>query len=745
MRLLFILTLALGALLAAPAALEASPLLGSRNIRDLDALARDLARAGDGRAVDQVLTSLEAGGIDGRSAATLRSACDRLLERGKASTGATRKVIRRVETAVRGLEERLTELDIDDRVRLARLLLDIDGRNAAAHAVLGHVEHEGRHVTTAEREILQRRAEIQAAVAKARRLPVDLEIRAGDNPRLMEILGGPGVQVRWEDYSIHSTFAPARLERMVREALRASALSRYLRDGTLEVPHAIGDRFPFLVLLRTKAEYLRAVKLARAAGAIDSRQDPDPENQGEFAHRAGYTVAYTSSEVDAYRKLVHIFGWTWRWRAYKTNVQPCLSVGHINWVCLTYFGLDSTGLFLYEIDRPERTRTLSAAERRQHDDAARLSKAGIAGSRGWLVYLVRNGLDPAWVQAMKRQMGEIRGPTKLKSTFVVEYLQETGEFGRILRESVLAPGGDAAGPRRRMEKALGRSLAEFEREWKAWLLPGEDGLLQQFAAPSSSDSFDAEAKRALDLVAKIRAQAIDANTFPETTPLELDSELCRGATLHARYLELNPGQSDRWPDAHEEYPGEDGFTVRGARAGLHSVIAPGVTTPEQAISEWMETYYHRLPLLDPGLLRIGWGRVNAFSVLDCASLLAETATIGLVVWPPDGMKNVPRRFMPEHPNPVPGEDQSTFGYAVTLQAYGEDADYTMKLFKGKGASATPVRCYFTSPGDPLNLELAPAGSYGLIPVAALEARTLYTAEAVSRTGQRRTWSFTTGR
>src|SRR6185295_11631593 len=102
------------------------------------------------------------------------------------------------------------------------------------------------------------------------------------------------------------------------------------------------------------------------------------------------------------------------------------------------------------------------------------------------------------------------------------------------------------------------------------------------------------------------------------------------------YLDKHPAQKAAWPDAHEEYADQEGFSPEGSRAGLASVIAPGVNGPEQAIDGWMATFYHRLPLLAPGLVRIGWGLEKGTAVLDSGDLVAPSETSAWAAWPPAG-------------------------------------------------------------------------------------------------------------
>src|SRR5262249_55549004 len=92
------------------------------------------------------------------------------------------------------------------------------------------------------------------------------------------------------------------------------------------------------------------------------------------------------------------------------------------------------------------------------------------------------------------------------------------------------------------------------------------------------------------------------------SPVVLDERLSRGCRLHARYVVRNLEH----PKAaglgiHDEHANLPGYTEEGARAGKRGVIAV-VSDPADSLTGWMATIYHRVPLLDPSVDRIGWGQ-----------------------------------------------------------------------------------------------------------------------------------------
>jgi hypothetical protein len=146
-------------------------------------------------------------------------------------------------------------------------------------------------------------------------------------------------------------------------------------------------------------------------------------------------------------------------------------------------------------------------------------------------------------------------------------------------------------------------------------------------------------------------------------------------------------------------------------------------------------------------MRIGYGLEQGVAVMDCGSFTAPVIGGGFVVWPHDGMKDVPLSFAPELPSPVPGEDESRFGYPVTLQTaaapYGQARpEPTLALYEGADLK-TPLPAHVSTPSQPTNPDLAPANAYCLMTKSRFKAKTTYTAVATWPDGRSLQWRFTT--
>ncbi len=92
------------------------------------------------------------------------------------------------------------------------------------------------------------------------------------------------------------------------------------------------------------------------------------------------------------------------------------------------------------------------------------------------------------------------------------------------------------------------------------------------------------------------------------SPVELDAALSRGCRLHAQYLianEKRPGAVGQ--GVQKEDPNYPKATPEGASAAKEALIAPGIPDAMEALDQWEESFYHRLPILTPELRKVGFG------------------------------------------------------------------------------------------------------------------------------------------
>jgi hypothetical protein len=552
--------------------------------------------------------------------------------------------------------------------------------------------------------------------------------------------------VRWENVSVHGPFETSRLRRILRRALQARSLSQEILHG--EPERKRHSRDIAYVLLDSKKAYLEAIEVGQKDGTVDAQRAARVREMTSFWY-GNRMVIDATTEADILSILIyHLSDWRYSSPKRKQYLQPWMCAGHLNWLCLVTLGVPMPGVAWREVLEAEdeaagsRSTTVAPGERKRREERMRVSQAGIVGCRSWMAYLAERREDPPLASAFKNHEGEIRGNPLLKATMVVTYLQEIGRFAELADTLAGPPRPDPAV----FEKAVGTSLTTFEEAWRAWIVEETPAVLARLDGAGGERLSEGE-RHARDELVRIRKLAFAERQAEDMAALLVWPELSAGARAHAVYLTKNPEQMAAWPDAHEEWPDREGYSVAGSAAGLRSVIAPDSRTPEQAITSWMGTFYHRLPLLAQGLRGIGWGHEKGVAVLDALSLRERwTSDEWFVLWPPDGMKDVPTRFVPELPNPVPGEKQSTWGYPITIQGGLTDKRLTMKLFEGGKAGGTEIPCHLSTPWAPTNIELAPDEAACLIPKSRLKPGATYTVLVTHLPeGKSMQWSFRTGR
>ena len=738
----------LGVVFCQALAFAQEPFAPREELRGLERIAGEIARSGRPDEWGELLSTLANLGLPSKDLATLRAAGEKDLARAKKRSADTSRIRKAITDAAALLSKRLATCEPEERkLRFAELLCALDSNLAVANETLRRELHEGRWSMVGESKRAQRRNEINRALQDARRLPVDIQVlqSRGDEPDaektggalLARVLQRPFVTAKYGGLVVHSARTPEQTKRILEHTLRAHAVASYVAGGALR----IADPKPtFSVMLDSKVDYETAIRVAKQGGWIDDKTAAQAPLLAGFYTENKVLVDLAKMEADSESALLVDLD-------EGRFTTPALTAGHLNWVCKAFLGT-SIPSYSYETTT-ERSKkppsTLSGDPRAllERETAFHLAQAGLAGSRTFIRYLAAHREDPPWSNAMKSQIGEIQGEDLLKAMLVAEYLMEESDLKKLDELLRKLPAGGSIPER--IEKAMGEPLPTFEERWRQWIVGFPEGLAQKLAVNAvSMDPADATALGHLNGI-RIRAFEGAAGFVRDCKPITLDVELSNSCRAHAMYLENHPEMAAKWPDAHEENPEHADWSAVGAWAGGHSVIAPGDGDGLSAIESWMGTFYHRLPLIDPGLLRVGLGISGDCVVMDSGSMVEFINEDWHVGWPPENATNVPTRFVPELPNPVPGEDQSKFGYPITLQVGvstdGSEVEVDMRLLDGTEV----VPCWFSSPQKPTYVELAPAGAFCLIPKQRLRSSTTYTVEAVFRRDQKRVaWTFRTG-
>jgi len=728
-----------------PAAPETAGPITPQMLAPLEGIARQLAKGGREKEMKDLLFALDRLGLAKANHEKLSKACLDDLAKAKKPLDHLDSGAKQIRVVAKQLAAVMATLSGEEQLALARRILMLDGENAEAHALLGHVQVAGEWAPAAHEPLRERRGDIYAQVREAKKLAIDgLETGMVEDAVIRKACGVEATFVRRGQIELRANFKLEKAERMLRETLRALALSRWLRTGKLDLPRVqAGLQKPWVwVLIDSREKYKAfAAEMIKSGEMIDDDvkilERPNTE-LGGFTLKNGVHVHLAQFETAVQAPLLVALA------GMRENVHTPLTAGHLNWVTLSCFGCTLPNFYFKESEGAGfgDTRVQSDEEKREREELLRLAKAGIAGSRTWMRYLAERGEDPAFARSFVDALGAVQGNDLHKCTSIVEFLDESNLFQPAYKFLSSNPKGRTLDL---YASALGFTVGELEARWREWLLGSLPGVAERIAK-KNEDAWPPEALDVLAYMNQLREQAF-AKRIEGLWKLRFDPDLSVPCALHAAYLVLHPEQK-QWPDAHEEYADKEGYTVEGAWAGGHSVIVWGsVADYKEAVDVWMGSFYHRLPLIDPGLLRIGWGWKGEFCVMDTDSLAAPYDKEFVVVWPYAGQQDVPTAFIGnEYPDPIPSgppgsvDEAGNLGYPVTLQTnpldrQGDAVVITMTLYTGKDFKEV-VDCHFSTPQEPTNPELAPAGAWCLLPKAPLKLKTEYKVVADWKVGRK---------
>ncbi len=267
-----------------------------------------------------------------------------------------------------------------------------------------------------------------------------------------------------------------------------------------------------------------------------------------------------------------------------------------------------------------------------------------------------------------------------------------------------------------------------------------------------------QAPAQLDAARKIALEKVNGYRVPlGLPPVAADPAMAEGAEAHAYFFLFNYGQAQLGGlGIHTEDAALPGFTGQnsllrsrhfGYAGNRGAEVINHVFTPQANVQSWIDSVYHRYPLLDHETRALGYGEAKvgiiSISVMDFG--LAGPTPGSSIVFPAPGQKDVPGGFVGnELPDPVPQAGAYPTGYPVTLQVGGADrlAVTTGRLLS---ADAKEVPSYTLAPGTS---SLGP-NEWALLAHDPLTPGATYTAEVIGQlNGQdfSKRWSFTvTGR
>lgn len=281
---------------------------------------------------------------------------------------------------------------------------------------------------------------------------------------------------------------------------------------------------------------------------------------------------------------------------------------------------------------------------------------------------------------------------------------------------------------------------------KGWTVEAED-------AQKHGDELRAAADVAPPTVAELMIRRLnEIRASLSLAPCEFDDALSNGCGLHAEYLVKNDGhESTSGLGAHNEDATLPGYTPEGEKAGHASCIS--FANDGKAVDNLIDTFYHRIPLISPRVLRAGAGAASGgtkyknVSLIDCQSNRdgKPDAKTAVIAYPPDGAKEVGTSFHGEGPDPIPEEAKRPVGYPVTLTFFDRQK-VTEVLTADLLDGGKSVACYVSTPEMPARKDHGQSNTICFLPKEPLSAKTTYTVKVACKVNGakfEKTWSFTT--
>ena len=265
------------------------------------------------------------------------------------------------------------------------------------------------------------------------------------------------------------------------------------------------------------------------------------------------------------------------------------------------------------------------------------------------------------------------------------------------------------------------------------------------------DGATAHQQQAAELLAEVRQRVVLA-------PVEQDGDIAAAAQAHADYYALHHAQyGSSGLSAHAEDPAwPEGFTgvdlgdrlqhqgVGIGGAGAAEVMAFSGSA-SGAMAGWMETLYHRVPLVHPNAARWGFGLAAGGVACEVADIVYGAAEApGPAAWPPPGATDVRRAWQGwESPQPpLPDDEAYPSGPIITLTfATGTNPELSSATLRSGSGAVVPAQVQ--SPANDPWLSTTWA-IYAYDPLDASTAYEVTFQGTVAGAPFERTWSLTTG-
>jgi len=207
-------------------------------------------------------------------------------------------------------------------------------------------------------------------------------------------------------------------------------------------------------------------------------------------------------------------------------------------------------------------------------------------------------------------------------------------------------------------------------------------------------------------------------------PVTLNGGHSSACESHLDYLVAESFQTGEALLTNEQDPESENYSSAGAAAGRDSLLMYGPDNLADAVDAFMNTAFHRLPLLHPGFSEVGLAQQGEYSCILYRRGTSNLAAPHPIMWPvPDGLFFESRFFGNENPCPTAADPFENSGcpssasiISVGLQGAGRIADVSATVTNLNTMEELPLMKIFHDGGESeLEQSGYVAGSIVLVP------------------------------
>ncbi|HEX5097918.1 MAG TPA: hypothetical protein VFV94_00385 [Polyangiaceae bacterium] len=228
--------------------------------------------------------------------------------------------------------------------------------------------------------------------------------------------------------------------------------------------------------------------------------------------------------------------------------------------------------------------------------------------------------------------------------------------------------------------------------------------------------------------------------------------LVKSAQAHCDYYTQNQGDDMcEAPSPHDEIEGCPGFTGEGLgerfKAAGYMLSGGGsecmafIDDPERAVMTFVNSVYHRTPILDPWMRDFGYGHSDGCDTIDFGTGTKSDKT-KTAVYPYQGQTGVPTSFDGSREGPEPPEPPTGWPSGLPITVYAQNFTVESHVITLDG-STDPIAHQWLDEDDPT----LPSYAKFLYTDAPMMANTTYhvvVTGTLSGTAKTFDWTFTTG-